>query len=80
MVVDVGIVGVQLQGGAEVREAELGVLARVLALLDEEGGALDQGVHTNLHCNYAHFAKDNHPLKMVIKWKQMTYPRPCRPL
>ena len=44
VVVDVRVVGVELHGPREVPEGELRVLARVLALLDEEGGVLDEGL------------------------------------
>ena len=45
MVIDVGVVHVDLDGPREVREGHLRVLVRVLAPLDVEGGPLDEGVH-----------------------------------
>ncbi len=44
VVVDVCVVRLQLGCPGEVCEGQLRVLVRVLAALDEEGGALDQGV------------------------------------
>ena len=48
MVVNVWICRVQLGGEAKVCKAKGRIILGILALLDEEAGALDQSIHSNL--------------------------------